>query len=111
MNIALGLLSEPPGLLLDEPSASLDPRQRERLWEFISGLAGHGTTVVFSTHNVAAAEHYATRVLVLGDGELLFTGTPAELEGAVDAAQHTEGGARRADFEQAFLGFLHQHGH
>ena len=84
VNIAIGLLCEPPVLLLDEPSASLDPRQRERLWEFIGGLAGHGTTIVFSTHNVAEAEHYASRVLVLGDGELLFTGTPAELERAVD---------------------------
>ena len=43
-------------------------------------LAEGGTTIVFSTHNVAEAEHYADRVLVLGDGELLFTGTPAELE-------------------------------
>ena len=50
-------------LLLDEPSSSLDPRQRERLWEFIGGLAGRGTTVVFSTHNVAEAERYADRVL------------------------------------------------
>ena len=82
VNIAIGLLSEPPVLLLDEPSASLDPRQRERLWEFIGGLAGRGTTIVFSTHNVAEAERYAGRVLVLGDGELLFTGTPAELERA-----------------------------
>jgi ABC-2 type transport system ATP-binding protein len=111
VNIAIGLLCDPPVLLLDEPSASLDPRQRERLWEFIGGLADRGTTVMYSTHNVAEAERYADRVLVLVDGELLFTGTPTELEGAVDAAQHTEGGARRADFEQAFLGFLHQHGH
>ena len=44
---------EPPVLLLDEPSASLDPRQRERLWEFIGGSPARGTTVVFSTHNVA----------------------------------------------------------
>ena len=70
-------------LLLDEPSASLDPRQRERLWEFIGALADEGTTVVFSTHNVAEVERYATRVLLLADGELLFTGTPAELERAV----------------------------
>ena len=83
VNIAIGLLCAPAVLLLDEPSASLDPRQRERLWEFIGGLAGGGTTVVFSTHNVAEAERYADRVLVLVDGELLFTGTPAELEQAV----------------------------
>jgi ABC-2 type transport system ATP-binding protein len=103
VNIAIGLLSEPSVLLLDEPSASLDPRQRERLWEFISALARRGTTVVFSTHNVAEVERYANRVLLLADGELLFTGTPRELEQAV-------GGDPR-DFEAALVGFLHQRGH
>jgi ABC-2 type transport system ATP-binding protein len=103
VNIAIGLLAEPAALLLDEPSSSLDPRQRERLWSFIGGLAGRGTTVVYSTHNVAEAERYADRVLVLVDGELLFTGTPAELERAV-------GGDPR-DFEAAFVHFLHEHGH
>jgi ABC-2 type transport system ATP-binding protein len=100
VNIAIGLLSEPALLLLDEPSASLDPRQRERLWEFISAL---GTTVVFSTHDVGEVERYATRVLLLADGELLFTGTPAELEQAV-------GGDPR-DLEAALVSFLHQRGH
>jgi ABC-2 type transport system ATP-binding protein len=106
VNIAIGLLSEPPALLLDEPSASLDPRQRERLWEFIGGLAGRGTTIVFSTHNVAEAERYAGRILVLGDGELLFAGTPAELEQAVHTQDRTPG-----DFESAFVRFLHDRGH
>jgi ABC-2 type transport system ATP-binding protein len=103
VNIAIGLLSEPTVLLLDEPSASLDPRQRERLWEFISALADRGTTVVFSTHNVAEVERYATRVLLLADGELLFTGTTGELEAAV-------GGDPR-DFESALVHFLHLKGH
>jgi ABC-2 type transport system ATP-binding protein len=106
VNIAIGLLSEPPALLLDEPSASLDPRQRERLWEFIAMLAGRGTTILFSTHNVAEAERYAGRILVLGDGELLFTGTPAELEHAVHTRDHVPG-----DFESAFVRFLHDRGH
>jgi ABC-2 type transport system ATP-binding protein len=103
VNIAIGLLAEPAVLLLDEPSASLDPRQRERLWEFISALAQRGTTVVFSTHNVAEVERYATRVLLLADGELLFAGTTADMERRV-------GGDPR-DFEAALVAFLHQHGH
>jgi ABC-2 type transport system ATP-binding protein len=103
VNIAIGLLCEPSVLLLDEPSAALDPRQRERLWEFIGGLAVRGTTVVFSTHNVAEVERYATRVLVLVDGELLFAGTPAELEQAV--------GGTSQDLEAAFVRFLHDRGH
>jgi ABC-2 type transport system ATP-binding protein len=103
VNIAVGLLADPPVLLLDEPSSALDPRQRERLWEFILNLARGGTTVVFSTHDVGEAERYADRVLVLADGELLFAGTPGELESAVGD------GAR--DFETAFVRFLHAKGH
>jgi ABC-2 type transport system ATP-binding protein len=101
VNIAVGLLSDPEVLLLDEPSSSLDPRQRERLWEFVGGLGRGGTTVVFSTHNVQEAERYADRVLVLADGELLFLGTPEGL--------HEVAAGR--DFEAAFVRFLHERGH
>ena len=69
INIAIGLLSRPAVLLLDEPSVGLDPRQRARLWEFVSGLAGRGTTVIFSTHDIQEAERYGRRLLVLADGE------------------------------------------
>jgi ABC-2 type transport system ATP-binding protein len=95
VNIAVGMLSEPAALLLDEPSAALDPIQRERLWEFVRALARQGTCVIFSTHNVVEAEHYATRALVLDEGELLFDGPPAQI-----AAQGGEG------FEAAFVAFL-----
>jgi ABC-2 type transport system ATP-binding protein len=105
VNIAIGLLCEPVALLLDEPSSSLDPRQRERLWDFIGARAERGTTVVYSTHNVAEAERYADRVLVLGDGELLFDGTPSELDQAVG------GVAQERDFESAFVRFLRDRGH
>jgi ABC-2 type transport system ATP-binding protein len=105
VNIAVGLLSEPAVLLLDEPSSSLDPRQRARLWEFVGGLAEGGTTVLFSTHDVGEAERHADRVVVLADGEVLFTGTPAELEAAAG------GDAGRADFESAFVRFLAERGH
>jgi ABC-2 type transport system ATP-binding protein len=99
LNVAIGLLKRPTALLLDEPSASLDPRHRERLWAFISERAAAGTAVVFSTHDVAEAERHADRVLVLADGELLFTGAPGEL---------ARGGI---DFETAFVRFLHDKGH
>ena len=105
VNIAVGLLGDPPVLLLDEPSSSLDPRQRERMWAFVTALASEsGTTVVYSTHNVAEAERYADRLLVLADGELLFTGTPVELERAT--GEHDA-----HDFEGAFVRFLHSRGH
>jgi ABC-2 type transport system ATP-binding protein len=101
VNIAIGLLSEPQVLLLDEPSASLDPRQREKLWEFILALAAEGTTVVYSTHNVQEADRHAHQLIVLADGERVFTGSPRELE-------QTVGGS---DFEAAFVAFLRERGH
>jgi ABC-2 type transport system ATP-binding protein len=103
INIAVGLLAEPPVLLLDEPSTALDPRQRARLWEWVGGLAAAGTTVVYSTHHVQEAEVHADRVLVLADGELLFTGTPDEL--------HSAYRAESPDFEAAFVAFLAERGH
>jgi ABC-2 type transport system ATP-binding protein len=103
VNIAVGLLADPAVLLLDEPSSSLDPRQRERLWKFIGGLTARGTSVIYSTHNVQEAERYADRVLVLADGELIYTGTPRSLESEV--------GATDLDFEAAFVRFLSERGH
>jgi ABC-2 type transport system ATP-binding protein len=105
VNIAIGLLAQPDLLLLDEPSAALDPRQRARLWEFILRLAGEGTAVIYATHNVQEADRYADRVIVLADGEELFTGAPRELESVVEAS------ADERDFEAAFVEFLHQRGH
>jgi ABC-2 type transport system ATP-binding protein len=104
LNIAIGLLAEPPVLLLDEPSASLDPRQRERLWEFILAHAAGGTAVVYSTHNVVEADRYAHQLVVLADGERLFAGPPRELERLV-------GERDDRDFEAAFVEFLRQRGH
>jgi ABC-2 type transport system ATP-binding protein len=103
VNVAIGLLADPPVLLLDEPSSSLDPRQRERLWSFIGALAQRGTSVLFSTHNVAEADRHADRLLVLADGELLFTGTPEGLAREV--------GTVGRDFEDAFVSFLRERGH
>ena len=89
-------------LLLDEPSSALDPRQRERLWEFILRLAEEGTTVVYATHHIQEADRYASQLIVLADGERVFDGSPRELEQAT--------GTTGLDFEQAFVQFLHQRG-
>src|SRR5829696_1801066 len=107
VNIAIGLLADPSVLLLDEPSAALDPRQREYLWEYIDGLAGGGTAIVYATHYIDEADRYADTVVVLADGELLFAGSPRELERAVDEAS----GEQAASFEASFVAFLKDRGH
>jgi ABC-2 type transport system ATP-binding protein len=79
VNVAIGLLADPPVVLLDEPSSSLDPRQRERMWRFLAGLAAQGRAVVFSTHDVGEAERYADRLIVLVSGRVAFDGPPAAM--------------------------------
>ena len=108
INIAIGLLAQPVVLLLDEPSAGLDPRQRARLWEFVAALAAGGTTVIFSTHNIQEAERYGQRLLVLADGEGLFHGGAAKLR---EAVQREAPEAADADFETAVVAYLHHRGH
>jgi ABC-2 type transport system ATP-binding protein len=107
VNVAIGLLSHPPVLALDEPSTALDPGQRERLWSFIRDLSADGTSVVFSTHDVNEVQRYASRALVLADGELLFDGSPASF---LAEAEQTAGSSID-DFEDAFVSFLRARGH
>jgi ABC-2 type transport system ATP-binding protein len=78
LNVALSLLGDPRVLLLDEPTASLDPGQRRRLWETVAGLRGGGGSVVFATQNLEELDLYADRVAVLQRGALSFLGSTAE---------------------------------
>ena len=102
VNVALALLADPLVLALDEPTSALDPAQRARLWGFIASLAGRGKSVLFSTHHLGEVRRYATRAIVLVEGELLFDGSPGELLGG--------DGAGDGDVEGAFLSFLAERG-
>lgn len=83
LNLALALLGEPDVLLLDEPTASLDPAQRRRLWEVLAALREAAASVLFATHALDEVERLADRVVVLLDGRASFEGTPAELTEAM----------------------------
>ena len=69
LNVALSLLGEPRVLLLDEPTASLDPAQRRLVWDVVNALRGEGGAVCFATQNVEEVEH-ADRVVALQDGRI-----------------------------------------
>ena len=107
INIAIGLLGDPSVLLLDEPSAGLDPSQRVRLWEFVAGLSKGGAAVIYSTHQIEEASHYGDRLVVLADGESIFDGSFAQLRRA--AGPRPKGTA--ADPENDFVRFLTKRGH
>jgi ABC-type multidrug transport system ATPase subunit len=77
LNVALSLLGEPQALLLDEPTAALDPGQRRRVWEVVGGVRDAGGAVCFATQNLEELEH-ADRVVVLLDGRVVDS-TPEEV--------------------------------
>ena len=70
LDVAIGLLGSPRVLLLDEPTASLDPAQRKRLWELAARLRDDGGAVLVATHHHEELESHADRVLELVDGRL-----------------------------------------
>jgi ABC-2 type transport system ATP-binding protein len=78
LDLAISLLGHPHVLLLDEPTAALDPRQRRRLWETAAGVRAENGAVVLVTQNVEDLEHVADRVAVLLEGRVIFEGPVAE---------------------------------
>ena len=80
LNLAISLLGDPDVLLLDEPTAALDPGQRRRLWERAVELRDVGGALVFATQNVEELERFAARVVALRDGRLVFDGTVADYD-------------------------------
>jgi ABC-type polar amino acid transport system ATPase subunit len=71
--IARALAVDPPVLLMDEPTASLDPERRAELGELLSGLRRQGRTLVAATHDEDFARDWATRIVRLRDGRVVET--------------------------------------
>lgn len=80
VNVAAGLVANPELIIMDEPTSALDVRQRQRLWRLLRHWVDAGAAIVYATHNVAESEEFADRVLVLADGEAVYSGTAEELD-------------------------------
>jgi ABC-2 type transport system ATP-binding protein len=85
LQIAIAMAGSPPVLILDEPTANLDPQRRKRVWEVLREQnQAHGTTIIFITHDAVEAEKVIDRVAILRAGELVALGRPLDLKRQVD---------------------------
>jgi ABC-type multidrug transport system ATPase subunit len=82
LNLAIALLGDPQVLLLDEPTAALDPEQRARLWRRVADLRAAGGAVVFATQNLEEVEQGAGRVAALREGRLVYVGAAGDYDRA-----------------------------
>jgi ABC-2 type transport system ATP-binding protein len=79
LNLAAALVHDPKLVLLDEPTAGVDPQSRNRILELVRRLAGEGKTVLYTTHYMEEAAKICDRVGIVDHGRMLDVGTVAEL--------------------------------
>lgn len=81
--LALALSSDPPVVVLDEPTAGLDPHSRRQVWELLEELRWQGKIVLFSTQYMDEAERMCDRIYVIDRGRIAAQGSPDELRALV----------------------------
>jgi ABC-2 type transport system ATP-binding protein len=86
LNLAAGILHTPRVLLLDEPTAGIDPQSRERIHGAIEQLAHAGAAVLASTHDMEEADRLCGRIVLLDSGRVVASGTTADLVGTCGIA-------------------------
>jgi len=79
LNLACGMLHAPQVLLLDEPTAGVDPQSRARIIDAVREQAARGAAVLYSTHYLEEAERVCDRVVLIDEGRLVTQGTPEQL--------------------------------
>lgn len=79
VSIAIGMISKPKVLFLDEPTLGLDVLARRELWKIIRSLKGK-LTIILTTHYLEEAEALCDKVAIMAKGEVLAAGTPEELK-------------------------------
>lgn len=84
VSVLTSLMGNPPVVVLDEPTAELDPVMRQNIWNLLFAVNKQfGTTIILVTHNVLEAEQVVDRVAVIDEGRVVAEGTPSELRASI----------------------------
>jgi daunorubicin/doxorubicin transport system ATP-binding protein len=83
LDVAASLVVTPQVLFLDEPTAGLDPRSRNQVWDIIRSLSGQGTTILLCTQYLEEADRLCEGIAVIDRGKVIAEGTPAQLKASV----------------------------
>ncbi|HEX3899921.1 MAG TPA: ABC transporter ATP-binding protein [Mycobacteriales bacterium] len=86
LDVAYGIIGNPSLLFLDEPTTGFDPSARRGAWQLVKNLRTLGTTIILTTHYMDEAQALADNVVVLGNGQVVATGSPDSLGGRDTAA-------------------------
>ncbi len=81
LDLACGLIHQPPVLFLDEPSLGLDVQVRREVWNYILGLKERGTTILLSTNYMDEAQRLCDELAIIDHGKIVALGTPSGLQG------------------------------
>jgi ABC-2 type transport system ATP-binding protein len=87
LDIACALIHDPQIIILDEPTADLDPVLRAHVWEVIKHINARGTTVILSSHHLNDLDALCSRIAILKDGKLVAIDTPERLKSAYSKQQ------------------------
>jgi ABC-2 type transport system ATP-binding protein len=80
LDAATALVHRPPLVFLDEPTTGLDPKARNRLWEYFRRINDLGTTIFLTTQYLEEADQLCDRLAVILDGSIVADGSPADLK-------------------------------
>lgn len=108
LDIACSLIHDPKVLILDEPTADLDPLLRKQMWKLIKQINQKGTTIILSSHFLDELEHLCDRVCILYNSEVLITGTPNEIKNFYSKEQEIKLETTPGKYEE-ILKRLNQH--